>query len=224
MGGKLGWMRVGGFGGVVFAILVVVSVFVPSQPPASDASGQNVLNYLNAHHGALVTSYFLGGAMATAFAALFFGVLATLLWERGVDRPGVTAAFGAIVITGAMATAASALVAGLMAMGVADMSEAQARLLWVVNANGNLAVSVMGGAALGLFGLVMMRMKGAWKWAGWLGLLAALMAAANLVATWADQESGLWAVFGLATLLVFLLWSAVVGVVMVSAKDLPKAA
>jgi hypothetical protein len=140
-----------------------------------------------------------------------------------VDRAGVLAAFGAIVITGAMATVASALMAGPLAVMGGSLSEGQAQLLWTMSATGNLAVGVMAGGALGIFGWVMMRMKGMWKVSGWLGLLAFVVAAANLGMTWAGQSGGQYALLGLGTLLVFLLWSAATGLVMLSVKGLPEA-
>ena len=223
MGAYVGWMRAGGLAGVIFAGLVLVATFVPGRPPAAAASGNAILNYLSVQHDALLATYYLGGAFATAFAALFFGTLTALLWERGADRPGVLAAFGAIVITGALATVNSVMTASVMALGSVDLSEQGAKTLWVLSNSAELQLGLMAGVSLGLFGWVMMRMAGGWKWVGVLGLLALGVAVASYILHWAGLSGGAYALVGLGVLLVFLLWSAATGLVMLMAEATPVA-
>lgn len=214
--GLLGWRRIGGLAGVVFAVLVLVGVLLAPVAPSIQASGDEILLYLHSNQEAVTTGYYMG-VLAVVFGVLFFGVLTATLLNNGVDETGALVALGAIILTGAVVVMQAAVVGGPLVTTGGSLDADDAAALWGAMQTSFMVVALLAGVSGGLFGWVLVRMQGTlWKIAGALGLVALLAGAVNFLMSWAQVDSDISHVVAWGT---FLFWSAITGVVMLVAKE-----
>jgi preprotein translocase subunit YajC len=102
------WEQYGALAGLVFVILVVVSVFIAGSPPRPDDSIQKIADYYKNHTGAIKTGAFLTGLAAAAFL-WFLGSLWSTLRRSEDTRRLATIATGGGIVGLILAVAASAL-------------------------------------------------------------------------------------------------------------------
>ena len=101
-------VRWAGVAGVVFVILILITVFAGGSMPKPDDSVAKIQKYLVDHRGGLLLSNFLG-LVAIPFALWFGVVLRDCL--RG-DR--LSNAYGTTLLAGLIATAPMAMVGGVL--------------------------------------------------------------------------------------------------------------
>ena len=101
-------LRWGGVAGIVFVVLILITVFSGGGPPAADDTAEKIRSYLVDHRGALLASNVIG-LIATPFVIWFVVVLRDA--ARG-DR--VSNALGTASLAGILVTAPMAMVGGAM--------------------------------------------------------------------------------------------------------------
>ncbi len=210
------WERAAAASGLVFVVLLVVASFLPGTgPPKADDSITKVLAYFTAHRGAVLWGGYLGG-LALVFALWFLGILRTFLmrFEGGTGRLSAVA-FGAGLVTGAMATVggltASALAFKVAGSGNHDVARALFDVSSLVGGSASFGIAVWIGAT----SVVVVRTGALPKWFGQAGLVIALF---ELVAGMSVAvDSGPLATggaIGFIGFLLFLLWVLVASVLM----------
>jgi hypothetical protein len=178
--------------GVVFVVLVIISVLLGGSTPGSDASGEKIASYYDSHDVRLFIESFLLAASGL-FAVVFGATLARHLrpaddgarsiWER-------VALAGATLIAGALAVIAT------INFALADQpTEVSATALQALNLLEN-ATWVLFNTALGIFmlpiGILWLATRRRLRWLGWIALvlgIALFIPYADFVALLA---SGLW--------------------------------
>src|SRR5438445_814721 len=101
-------VRWAGIAGVIFVVLIVISIFTGGSMPAPDDSVEKIRSFYVDHRGGLIAGNFIG-LFATPFA-LWFGVMLRELVRR--DR--VSNALGTASLAGLLVTAPMAMLGGVL--------------------------------------------------------------------------------------------------------------
>ena len=111
------WERWAGLGGILFVILVLVSAFLPGNPPMQTDSTAKIARYFNQHRDDIRWAAYIGSVAAVPFLWWLGSVWARLRRSEGATpRLAVVAVAGGIFGT-VMATAARFGVAGILSVG-----------------------------------------------------------------------------------------------------------
>jgi hypothetical protein len=208
-------VRWGGAAGVVFVVLILISVFASGSPPKPDDSVATIQKFYLDHRGGQLTANFIG-LVATPFV-LWFGVVL----REVVRRDRTSHAFGTALLIALAVTAPMAMIGGALsiapvyvdgAVGHLDgqvlrlMFDAQG-LVFTAASSGLLTFAAASAAAI-------QRSRALPAYTMWLALLAVV---GNIVAIFGALGPGAAAV-ALAGVLSFALFVLVAGIAMAMGK------
>jgi hypothetical protein len=205
------WERWGGLGGILFIVLVVVSVFIAGSPPKTSDSATKIANFVDDHRDAIRWASFIGG-LGTVALFWFLGSVWRVLRRAEGGSPRLTV----VAILGAVFAAAMAGISAIMlaAIGIAGVNGSGGR-------NGTrffyvLSTNIGGGTSIGLavfvaaFSAVILRTGVFPKVLGWVGAVIALVALVASATTASTRDE--FFVVGLVTLLAFMIWLLVISI------------
>ena len=213
-------IRFAGVAGIVFVVLILITVFSTGSPPMADDPVDKIRAFLVDHRSALLISNVIAFA-AIPFVLWFAVVLRELVrGDRTANALG-TLSLAGLLVTGPMAMAGGAIQeAPLYVKGVADkLSDDTLRvvfetqlLLFSATSAGIIAFAL--GAAFAI------RRTGALPtYVMWLGFVAAIGNAVALLSALSSGAAGI-GILGLLTFAVFIL---VAGIAMAAGKATPAA-
>jgi hypothetical protein len=207
-----GWIRFGGICGVVFGVLILISIFSAPNPPSSSASAKDVLDYMTANKDAVIISTSIGVPVASLFALWFIGTLAHVV--RGVDgesRQLAMVGLAAGIATTGVVLAASTLWIALAA-NAQDLGNSPVVKVFADARNIGFGTSTLAGSVFtGAMSLAMARGQGAWRGVGIYGIVAAAFALGVGLAGFATR--GRIGILGLFAILAFIIWLIATGII-----------
>jgi hypothetical protein len=214
-------IRWAGAAGIVFVIIVVITIALSGSPPMADDAVGKIRSYYIDHRSRLLWAN-LFGIIATPFVLWFAVVLRELF--RG-DR--LANAFGTFSLAGLLVTAPMAMVGGALQVSVIYVDRAAQnyrpdtlRLLYDAQSLAFAATSA-GIVAFTLGAALAIRRTGALpSFTMWLALLAVV---GNVVAMFTVLDAGA-ALIGLAGVTTFALFILVTGITMAAGKTKTPAA
>jgi hypothetical protein len=168
------WGRFAPFTGMVFVVLIVVSIAVSANTPDSDASGVRVISFYTTHRSSVQASDILFG-----LAAVFFAFFAGSLYGF-VRRPPAAQTLAAVGLGGALVFAVGMAIFAGLGFALADvpgkLSPGAAQALNVLE-NDLFMPFAVGSIVFGVaMGLAIVRGRELAPWLGWallaLGILS----------------------------------------------------
>jgi hypothetical protein len=210
------WERYGALGGVVFVILVVVSIAISGSMPNSSDSAAKILKYFHDNKSGIEVAAFLG-----ALAALPILWWAGSLWarvHRGGDRSYRLALIAVLgLLLGGAGNLTQTAVTTTVALEFKNVSPINAKFFFV------LAGGFGAAGAIGLAVLVIATSAAVFRyhvfpaWVGWLGVLDGilfLVAGYSLATTSTAINT-----FGFAAFILWAIWLLATSVVMFRTKE-----
>ena len=191
--------------GIVFVILLIVGAFLPGSPPNADATPEKFRAYMLDHRSALLAGMFLI-AVGVFFFLMWLTRLRTVLRAAEDDDAHElsTMAYGAGLVTAAVAFMAAAFFAGFVYKAAALAKGSDALIRTVVEGQAvmfaflGLPVAVLVAATS-----MLMVTKGVIaRWLGWWGAVVAVLNIAGATTLFFDH--GFWSVTGSFTFVPFL--------------------
>jgi hypothetical protein len=184
------WERAGNFGGILFVVLIVVTIVLGGSPPKTTDSPAKIAKYFVDHGDDIRWAGYIG-ALATIALFWWLGSVFRLLRraEGGVPRLAIIAAAG-IVFASAMA-AVSGLVANAIALrgvagtGGADGTKFFYTLSWVLSAGGLIGIAIFVSA----FSVGILRSGVLPKALGWFGAVVALAGVIGAASMASDSDA-----------------------------------
>ncbi|HYU39876.1 MAG TPA: hypothetical protein VEM59_08570 [Acidimicrobiia bacterium] len=200
------WEQYGAAAGLLFVVLVVVSAFVASSPPAIDESAREVAKYFRDHDTAIRVGAFLAGLAALSFL-WFLGSL----WSR-LRRPEETRRLATITAGGGVVTIALVLsgfaIKSTIALRLRELGPLGARFFWtlsnVVIGMASFSIAVLVAAT----SIAALRTKVFPAWLGWVGVVLSLAWVVAGIGV-ASDNGGLFT-YGFVVFLVWLVWILVI--------------
>ncbi len=219
-----GWERYGAVGGIAFAVLLLISVFMVSAPPHVDAGSLKIAKYFLDHPKRILASQVIG-----AFAVLPFvwfvahlrNTLATI--EEG--RGGLAALVFGSGITLAAVGVLSAVPNAILAFGARQRpggsevitNGAFVRGTYDMNLMLGNVVTILLGLFLAAAAYAMVRHEVAVPWLGWAGLVIAVVAwVAGAMGFFVTKNSGAYTTLGFIALFGFVAFVVVTSVWMLA--------
>lgn len=214
-------IRWGGVAGIVFVVLIVITIVIAGSPPAGDDTVDKIREFMVDHRTALLIGNTIGLA-AVPFLIWFFVVL------REVLRGDMTAnALGTATLSGVLLTASLAMAGGSVSVAAVHVDGAVTQLgddsLRIVYSAQNLlfGATSAGLVLLSITAALAIRRTGALPiYTMWLALLATL---GNLVAMATTLSAGAASV-GFVGLGTFALFVLVTGITMAMGRATPAVA
>jgi hypothetical protein len=206
------WERYGALGGIVFVILVIVSIAISGSTPKSSDSATKILKYFHDNTDGIKVGAFLGGAVA-AIPILWW---AGSLWARLRRAEGGQARLGLIALLGLVLAGAGQVVAqgilAAVALDLKDVGATEAKFFFLLyQAIG--AASSTGLAVLVLAtSMVVLRTKVFPVWLGWVGVVDGILFVVSAYAI-ATTSDGI-AAFGFVSFIVWAIWIVILSVLM----------
>ena len=205
------WERWGALGGIVFAVLVLVTVILPGEPPGIGDSTSDVVEFIADKGDELRYSAYIGG-VATIFLFWWLGSLWRLMRRLEGGSPRLTvAALAGGVLASVFAGIGGIMLGALPIIGVRTLGPGGARAFYVVATCLGFAalfgIAVLVGSASILF--IRMRSMGL---LGWFGVVVAVVSVFGgyAVASTRDELMAL----GVIGFLGALLWVVILSVFM----------
>ena len=161
--------------GPLFTVLFAVAVFVVSdEGPGEDATGKEVVAFVNDHDDQLFVGAF-GGPLLAALIVLFFSYVRSVARRRGAEGAGPT-----VMVAGAAVWAAGLLLGSMLelaAVGAADDNLEQVAQTLNVLIESDW-IPFIAGIAITLIGAGMTALRGALlpSWLGWVALVVGIIA------------------------------------------------
>jgi hypothetical protein len=182
------WERWGALGGILFVIMVLVSVFLPGSPPKTSDSAAKIVKYFGDNGDEIRWAGYIG---LLATIPLFWWL--SSVWrlmrrgEGGSPRLAVMALGGA-VFAAVTAAIAAVILSVIPLVGLGSVGPGAARFFYVLSANLGASPLIGIAALIGAFSAVIIRSGVLPVLLGWLGALVALLAlvGAAVVATTND--------------------------------------
>ncbi|MEX2100595.1 MAG: hypothetical protein WEB19_04195 [Acidimicrobiia bacterium] len=205
------WERWGNLGGILFAVLVIVTVVISGSPPKISDSPAKIANYFVEHADDLKWAGYIG-ALATIPLFFWLGSVWRLLRraDGGVPRLGAIALAG-LVFAAAMAGVAGLVMNAMALRGVAGTGGADGTkffytLSWVFNAAGAIGIAIF----LSAFSIAIMRTGILPKILGWFGAVVALVLVVGAASMASEDDVLMTLVFvGLAGALIFVVAASI---------------
>lgn len=205
------WERWGNLGGILFVVLLVVTIVLGGSPPKTSDSAAKIAKYFVDHGDEIRWAGFIG---ALASVALFFwmGSVWRLLRraEGGIPRLAVVALAG--VVFGSVTGVASGLVAnavalrGVVGSGGASGTKFFYTLSWVFNAASGVGIAVF----ISAFSITILRSGILPKVLGWFGELVALVLLVGSASMASETDAlGVVLLVGLTGALIFVLAASI---------------
>lgn len=165
------WERAAGIGGILFLVVVLVSAFLPGEPPSTSDSAREIARW------------FLDKGDEIRYAG-FLGVIATipLVWWgaslfRMMERANGNARLGVIAVVGLAVGAVAGCVGGVMsaaaAIDAAILGPGGVRIFFLLSVNLNAVIGVGSALVAGSLAATVLRTGVLPRWLGWLGALVA---------------------------------------------------
>jgi hypothetical protein len=211
------WERLGAAYGVVFAVLLLGSLFVAPMPPHIDDSAGKITSYFADNRMRVLTAQMLGGLAVIPFL-LFVGHLRHVMdrSERGTEAmaPVVLlsgSAIAAVALIGLLPPALLAIMAGQGEAGAAGVTRALYDAFYLC---GGL-VGMVGAVFLGAVGYAMVKGELVEPWLGYLGLaLGVVFLATGISSFYLGSYSAFWMTLGFVAGAGFALFNFAAGVMM----------
>src|SRR3954469_6860984 len=208
-------IRSAGASGVLFVILIVITIAIAGSPPMADDSVVKIRDYYIDHRSSLLGAN-LVGILAVPFVLWFAVVLREMF--RG-DR--LTSALGTLSLAGVLVTAPIALVGGALNVSAIYVDRAAQRyppdtLRLIYDAQGlTFAATSAGIVAFAVGAALAIRRSGALPsftmWLAWLAVVG------NVVAMFTVLDAGA-ATFGFVGVATFALFILVTGITMAAGR------
>lgn len=211
------WERWSALGGVVFAVLIAVSGFMPGTPPKTSDPTTKIATFVNDHRDAIRWQAVVG-ALATFALLWFLGVVWRVLRRAEGGNPMLTVVAVVGAVFAAVLGAVGAIVLAVIGIvGVAGAgSSANLRVLYVLATNLGLGVVLGVAVFLAAFSVVILRTGVLPKWLGWVGLLLTLSSLASTGALASTRD--VFVNLGFATFIGTTLWLLVVSGLMFAGR------
>jgi hypothetical protein len=182
--------------GIVFVLLVVISVLLGGSTPGSTESGAKVASYYDAHNARLFIESFL--IAASALFIVVFGATLVRVLSPATAQDGERSIWDRVVVAGSALVAAAfmfvATVNFALADGATKVSEAALQALNLVENNSWVFFnSALGVLMLGAAGAWLTSARG-YRWLGWVALVLAIALFIPFADFIALLASGLWIV------------------------------
>jgi hypothetical protein len=213
------WERYGALGGIVFVILVIVTIAISSGSPNASDSAAKILKYFRDHQSNIEVAAFIA-----ALGALPIIVWAGSLWSRlhnAGDRSYRLALIAVLgLLIGGVGNVTQNAVTATFALEFKNLhlTPADAKFFFVLGM-GFSAAGAIGLATLVLATSVAAFRYGAFpKWVAWLGVLDGIvfLVSGYAIATTSDGI----AIFGFISFILWAIWLLATAIIMFRAKDL----
>jgi hypothetical protein len=199
------WERFGALTGIGFVVLTLLAGFLYPQQPRVDSSPAVTLAWVHNHHTAIETGMLLG-LFGAALLFWFVGHLRHVLHDEHLSPIVFGSGIGV-----ALLSAVAALPIGLLAFMDAQGSVTNPDVVHMLGDLNVVLYSVICAATLVFLvslGLACMENQIAYRWLGWVSLLAAALNAISIVTsmTFSTYHGAAWSIPG---------WGAFIGAVFV---------
>jgi hypothetical protein len=213
---EMKWERYGALGGIVFVVMLIVSIGISGSSPMTSDSAAKILKYFHDNQDGIKVASFVA-----ALAALPILLWAGSLWAR-LHRSGdlhfrlaIIAVLG--LLLGGAGNLTQAAVNAAVVLDFKNVGADQAKFFFVLgsgaNAGGAIGLAVLVLAA----SLAVFRFRAFPVWVGWIGVLDGVLfvIAAYSIATTGDAIGA----FGFAAFIVWAIWIIITSIVMFRAKE-----
>lgn len=201
------WERYVPLGGVVFAVLMVLSAIAFPMPPGGDAAAAAHPSWLTTHHDAVIAQSYLRGMAAVALLVLIAALAAAVRRVRGSSVMA-----DAVLVAGALEAGLLLLAQGVglaTALLARDGATADTVRALAPLQDACLDIAALPGVVVfGAAGLAAIRTKVLPRWLGVLSLVGAPVALTDAL----SYDGGPLASIGLLGLLYSIGWALLVGV------------
>ena len=216
MDDELRWERYGALGGILFVIMVVVTIFLPGSSPMASDSPAKILKYFHDHKSSIEVASFIG-VLASVPILLWAGSLWARLHRAGDSqyRLALIAVLG--LLLGGAGNFTQTATTAAVALEVKNVAPTQAKFFFVLG-SGFASAGAIGLAVLVLATSMAVFRYGAFpKWVGWIGVLNGILflIAGYSIATTGDAIGA----FGFASFIVWAIWLLITSILMFRAKD-----
>lgn len=205
------WERWGNLGGILFVVLIVVTIVLGGSPPKTSDTPKKIADYFADHVDDIKWAGFVG---ALATIPLFFWLGS--VWrtmrraEGGVPRLAVVAlagiVFGSVLGTGAGLVGNAMTLRGVAGTGGADETKFFYTLSWVFTATSAIGIAIF----ISAFSIVIIRTGALPKLIGWFGELVALVLLVGSASMASEDDTLFVLVFvGLTGALIFVLAASI---------------
>jgi hypothetical protein len=215
------WERYGALGGILFVVLVIVSIAVTGSTPKSSDSASKILKSFQDHKNGIKVGAFIGGLAAIPLLWWAGSLYARMRRaEDGQTRLALIAVLG-LVVAGAGQVGMSAIDA-TVALTLKTVGANEAKFFFV------LGQGFAGAASIGLTVLTLAVSALAFRtrvfpiWLAWIGVIDAILflVASYAVATTDDAIGGI----GFAAFIVWAIWIIATTIIMFRATASPQPA
>ena len=220
------WERLGAAYGVVFAVLLLASLFVAPVPPHIDDSVGKITSYFADNRIRIMTGQMIGTAAVIPFL-LFVGHLRHVMdrSERGTEAlaPVVLlsgAALAGVAVVAALPPALLAIMAGQGALGDAAIVRALYDAFYVCTG----LVGMVGALFLGAVGFAMVKGELVEPWLGYVGMaLSVVFLAVGVSSFYLGSYSAFWMGMGFVTVIGMVLFVLAASVMMLMRPETERA-
>jgi hypothetical protein len=200
------WERLGAEAGIAFVVLVMVGIFLPGKQPDQNATGTQLINYINDHRSSLRWSVVLFSVATVCL--LFF--LATLRARLSEAEGGHNELATAAVVGGVFAAAANMLGGLTWCLSFfregAALAPSTVRSMWDANQIGGMFGNAGIAVLMGAVAAVVLSTGLLPRWVGWLSAPVSVVCVVSLFGVLAPTGSfGPGGAFGLITAMAGLL-------------------
>ncbi len=193
--------RVIGLGGLLFVVLVIVSIAVAGNSPAANASIATVLSYYHQHRGAQLASAYLL-ELAVLVGLVFFWYLRELLIERQANRLLINLGFVGVIFFAAGGALSGGLRFALWDyLGSSVISASVLQTLNSLQQDANVILTGVGQALLLLaMGIALITSGVLARWLGWVGVVLGVVSL--VLPFFGPIPAGLWVIIASIVILV----------------------
>jgi len=215
------WERYGALGGILFVVLVIVSIAVTGSTPKASDSAAKILKSFQDHEDGIKVGAFIGGLAAVPLLWWAGSLYARMRRaEDGQTRVALIAVLG-LVLGGAGQIGMSAIDATVV-LTLKTVGANEAKFFFVLG-QGFANAALIGLAVLTLaVSVLAFRTRVFPIWLAWVGIIDAILfiVASYAVATTDDAIAGI----GFAAFIVWAIWIIVTSVIMFRSAEAPVAA
>jgi hypothetical protein len=212
------WERYGALGGILFVVLVIVSIVVTGSMPNSSDSASKILKSFQDHKNGIKIGAFIGGLAAIPLLWWAGSLYARMRRaEGGQTRLALIAVLG-LVLGGAGQIGMSAIYSTVV-LTLKTVGADQAKFFFVLG-QGFADTALIGLAVLTLaVSVLALRTRVFPIWLAWVGLVDAIVfiVASYAVATTDDAIAGV----GFAAFIIWAIWIIATSIIMFRSHEMP---
>jgi len=174
------WERLGAEAGIAFVVLVMIGIFLPGKLPAQNATGTQLITYINDHRDSLRWSVVIF-SLATVCGLFFFATLRARLSEaEGGHSELATAA-----VVGGLFAGVANMLGGLtwclsFFRAGTGLAPSTVRAMWDANTIGGTMGNVGVAVAMAAVAIVVLSTGLLPRWVGWLSAAVAAVCTVSL--------------------------------------------